>query len=902
MSLDLKNAIKIGLNQKPLLKAIGLILMLSSVQAQESSDDSVEKLENTEVYSKGIKGSLLDAINAKREASGVVDAISAEEVGKFPDKNVGEALSRIPGVAISRDFGEGQGVTIRGLAPGLNITQINGQAVGTAQWFVLSQAERNFNFEMMSSEMVAGVKVYKSAQADIDEGALGGTVDLLTRRPLDLDSGTFDASFDMQYGDLAEKWDPSGSFVYSWKNDDSTLGILVAASLQNRTVRRQATETFGFFGPADTRLGDNFVAPNSASDRGIIPWGVGSALFQQDRERVGTDINLQWSPNDNFTSTFHYFTSKLNADNQNQNFIGIPFRGIFAANNPSNGTVDNGIVTGLNVRGGDPAVWANHIAFDNIYRDGSKMQTDIIDLELEYSNDNWSLEGQLGATVGQGQNNDEFYEFWAHSQDPRANFDFTNGSQGPRIDYSPSPWVQNPDDEMALYFAFDQSNRMKDREHYYQLDFTKYIQWGAINEFKLGWKYRDRNFAQNRYVDRLSGGVVGDVTHSLGTAGYFQDGTYTVNHGTSMGSVTTFDVNRALMRQAFLNSPTCGTVPDGDMCVQRGIFDKAASFGIQEQISALYGMMNFEGDSFRGNFGLRYVNTDLTSDAYDLAQSGIVTTSQKSSYSEFLPSLNFVYDISDDMLLRFAAGRAMSRPAPFQLTSAVNLTPETSSGSAGNPNLGPLTADQFDLGIEWYFDESSLASATIFYKDIKDFIFNATAAETIEGVNYNRITRPRNGPSATLKGAEFIYQHNFTDNWGIVANYTYTDVGEAVVQDVIGDESTSRNVKFPYSSRNSYNLTGFYENQDFSGRISYNYRSKFFVSTVETGESWANSQAQLDAQFSYKFNFNWSLRLEALNLTNETIEFSYISQDGIKLKGTQLENGRRFYLGINYSF
>ena len=230
--------------------AVGAVAATSTpaVFAQEGAD-------NTEVIEiRGIRASQKENINTKRFSDGVVDAITAEDIGKFPDKNVAESLSRIPGITIDRDFGEGQGVTIRGVQPDQNLTLLNGQAVGTAQWFVLSDATRNFNFEILASEMVAGLEVYKSSQADLDEGALGGTVILRTRKPLDLDANTSQVSIEGQYSDNAETTDPSLSGLYSWKNDDGTFGLLVSASFQQRTVQRETNEDFGWFGPSIPRI------------------------------------------------------------------------------------------------------------------------------------------------------------------------------------------------------------------------------------------------------------------------------------------------------------------------------------------------------------------------------------------------------------------------------------------------------------------------------------------------------------------------------------------------------------------------------------------------------------------------------------------------------------------------
>ncbi len=182
------------------LTALTTCALSTTAAAQtQPGEDNVELIQV-----RGIQGSLRQAAFQKQTSDVIQDSIVAEDIGKFPDKNVAETLARVPGITIDRDFGEGQGVTIRGVQPDQNLTLVNGQAVGTGQWFVLSDATRNFNFEILASEMIAGLEVYKSSQADIDEGALGGTVILKTRKPFDLDANSGQISVEGQYGDIAD--------------------------------------------------------------------------------------------------------------------------------------------------------------------------------------------------------------------------------------------------------------------------------------------------------------------------------------------------------------------------------------------------------------------------------------------------------------------------------------------------------------------------------------------------------------------------------------------------------------------------------------------------------------------------------------------------------------------------
>lgn len=895
----LSYAIKIALAST----ALGMVAIPAVSVAQESanSDDNIEKIAVT-----GIRGSQKANINAKRFSNAIVDAITAEDIGKFPDKNVAESLSRVPGITIDRDFGEGQGVTIRGQQPDKNLTLLNGQAVGTAQWFVLDTAGRNFNFEMLASEMVGGLEVYKSAQADIDEGAIGGTVILRTRKPLDLENNTMQGSVEGQYNDIAEETDPSFSGLYSWKNDEETFGILVAASFQERTVRRETNEDFGWFGPSIPRIEPGLEPPNGATQKGATAWGIGSALFQQERERIGYDITAQWAPSDDLDMTLHYLSSTLKADNVNSNLIGIPFRGVFALfsddfpNGPTNpGTVNSdGVIESLQVFGLENRPgWARHIAYDTIYRDGSEASTEVLDFEGNYNLESGKLHWQIGRTIGEGTNNDFFTEFWVDQTDPRAAFDYFNpGGTNPYIDFvGPSPWLQNPGDEMWLGGIFDQRNVGEDEENYLQLDYTQEVDLGAVTSIKSGLKIRDRSFTQNRFRTSINNlAAIGEG--SLGPASQFWSGDMVnVSHeNTNALAASYFAPDKQAMFNALYAVPDCVAGDDsGAQCLNRDAFLSEASYSIEEDITALYVMANFEADRLRGNVGVRYVQTDQDSNGFNLVTGDPVTISGE--YADWLPSLNVSYDLTDEIILRAAAGKTLARAAPFQLSASFNLTPETSSGNAGNPNLDPERATNFEMGVEWYFDDASIFTVTAFTKDLSGIIVNKVVAREVNGVQINQLNTPINAGTATVEGVEMQIQHAWENGFGGYFNFTYNDVSE--VND--GD----RLIDLPFNSKESYNAGVYYEDDVFSARLNYNYRSEYFLASTEFGNRYRDDQRQLDAQLSYNLSENITLTLEALNITDEIWENYYErATDGLRVGGTQSANGRRFFAGARFKF
>jgi iron complex outermembrane receptor protein len=553
------------------------------------------------------------------------------------------------------------------------------------------------------------------------------------------------------------------------------------------------------------------------------------------------------------------------------------------------------------------------LAYDNIFRDGSEMSTEIIDVEGHYLMGDGKLHFQLGTTTGEGENRDFFTEFWADASDPRVAFDFYNpGGDAPYIDFTTSsPWLANPTDEMWLGGIFDQLNATEDKENYIQFDYEHSVDWGAVTEVKTGVKRRDRSFSQSRYRTDLAN-LAPTGEGSLGPASAFWSGDMiNVSHSNTNGvGASYFFPDKDSMYNALYSVAECA----GDattLCRRTDQFLDESSFEIEEDITAAYVMAKFSGDGFRGNVGLRYVETDSTSNGFDLNTGEAVAFD--GGYNEWLPSINLSYDLTDDVLLRMAASRVLTRPAPFQLAPAVNLTPETSSGSAGNPQLNPLTANQFEVGAEWYFSESSVAAITVFKKDINDFIFTKTVSREIDGQQINQLRTPENGGSTSIDGIEMQIQHVFDNGFGGYANYTYTDVADAKVDEavpvtdadgnIVGATIASRLVSFPNTSKDSFNIGVFYETDVYSARLNYNYRSEYFIAQAEIGDQYRDEQSQLDAQLSWNVTDTITLKAEALNLTDEIWENYYVrSSDGKRLGGTQSANGRRFFIGASMRF
>jgi iron complex outermembrane receptor protein len=222
--------------------AIALLSGAAQAQTADETPVSAEAQDGEEIVVTGYRASLAAAIETKRNANSIVDSVSAEDVGKFPNTNVAEALTLVPGVTVDRQFGQGEKVSILGTDPALNRTLLNGQTVASADWFILDSPGRTFNYALLAPQLVSRVDVYKSAESRIDEGSIGGTVNVVTRKPLDLKPFTVAGTLGYLYNDRSKKGDVQGSALVSWHNETGTIGLLASFQRAKDRLRRDGIE------------------------------------------------------------------------------------------------------------------------------------------------------------------------------------------------------------------------------------------------------------------------------------------------------------------------------------------------------------------------------------------------------------------------------------------------------------------------------------------------------------------------------------------------------------------------------------------------------------------------------------------------------------------------------------
>ena len=825
-----------------------------AMAAEDNAANAEQEVERIQVT--GIRGSLKEALNQKRFADAVVDSISAEDIGKFPDRNIAESLQRIPGVSIVRSFaGEGGDVSIRGTNSELTQVSMNGNYVASTGWFSQQAAKRSFDMDLLPPELVAGVDVYKSPTATLDEGGVGGTVVVRTRKPLELDANTLFLSAEYQDNSIADENGQGFTGMYSWKNNDENFGILAALS---------TLETIGRAHKAENYMDDGWA-------------GAGIAEFAQTRERDAIDLTLEYAPSDSLSMNLHYFHVDLDAANSNQNYL------IIAGTDPDG---FNSNVTGATSFGPNKGFALNGTydgaPYDDQNTRNAKMDTEVLAYEIEYSADTYTVNAKIGQTEATGGDGGNYNAGWVSTNNNQSiNFDMTgNGA----MLLSPNGTDASNHSEYALVSTSVTAGLRKDEETFAQVDFDFEVDWGPVSNFKTGVKLRDHEFTNYSNAWTFDDSIATGITKATFADGHF-------NHsgvGLLAGSPTNIARVSGDKLRAHYNAHKTGESLN------------TSSYGvIKEDIFAMYVQGDFSGDDYRGNLGIRYVSTDTSADYYGYIDTSKIET-EKSDYSDWLPSFNLALNLSENVILRMSAAKVISRPNYTFLNPAANIpvvdndNPTSINITRGSIKLDPYRATQADIGVEWYFNEESLLSATLFSKDIRSFIVPGANQSTIQANGRDYIVNePGQGLGGELQGIEAQYQQQMGE-FGWSANVTYTEgFGLQEENDAIVEKPLSG------LSKLSYNLSAYFENDMFSTRAAYTYRDSFISpSTGIGGDTNWDSYGIFDMNATWHATENLDVSIEGTNLFNETTTQRF--GEGYTAMRLAADNGRNIFLKVSY--
>jgi len=829
--------------------------------------------EIAEIIIGGFRHSIELALDKKRAAAAEVDAINSEDIGRFPDKNVADSLQRLPGISVDRFWGEGRDIFIRGTDNTLNRTQMNGQNVASAYWWANDNPSRGFNYDILASELIRSVEVYKSPTADLDEGSIGGLVIVRTRRPLDMPKDwTLEASGEALYSVLPGETDPNASALLAWHNQAHTFGMLTSLIYQERHIRRDGLESF-----ADSELYTIRDQTGRLYGNVYVPFEGGSAMFRQDKKRWTENLTLQARPTDEWDLTLNLVNANEQEDNNNQNYLWLGGAAM-SPNAPgaSNLVVDPRFIAtsdgNLALVGGTIGTPGEaHAAYEPIYRN-AYVDSHVVDFDALHSAGRWTLHLQVGTTGAAGGSSRDYHTWFQGDSTVTINLgpttnEFAFNNLNPL----------NPG-ALTLEHVADYPRRMTENEVYGQGDIGLDVGAGPLRALKAGYKFRDdevtntqSTFPGNGTPD-VSGLGISLAQVASGTTPLLQQAAKT------SGTLTQYAMFDPGLAQQVIAPRT--QFPE--------IFNQAAYFDIEEKIFAGYVRADFEGDRWRGNIGLRAVHTDQTSTAYILGFLGSATH----PYGNLLPSLNVTYDLTADLRLRGALSQLMARNTWQNLSSNV-VQDQTiaNEASAGNPDLKPIRANQGEVGLEWYRGPASMLGGTLFAKQLDTIIYTQTAPESFDGTLYS-VTRPYNSDhGASILGLELQVQQELLWGFGVSSNYTYT---EATVPPVPG----IARMRLQGNSRHQANASLYYNLGPFEARLSANFRSAAYGALLAGSQSVTDPYTQLDATASYAMNENAQLFFTAVNITDEILRTH--TADGLPL--SIYENGSRYSAGVRIKF
>ena len=862
----------------------GVVAMLAmdSAGAQEAPADMAVAAPQTVVVT-GVRAALEQSLRQKRDSDAVVEVVTAEDIGKMPDKNVADAIQRLPGVNTQSSaggeggFGENDRVSLRGTSPSLQQTLFNGHAISTGDWFVLNQiggnVGRSSSFSLLPSELVGSVVVQKSPTADLVEGGVSGAINVITRRPLDFRQQlTVEGSVQANYNDLAGKTEPHLSGLVNWKNATNTLGILLQGFSEKAAVRRDGQEILGYTPISPTSAA---AIANPALAGVVAPTFIGAALFEQKKKREGGAFDVELRPNRDLTLDVNGFYSKLEAPHQNTNWLAAPANSINSLNLiPINPVVRNGTLVAAEFT-------RNAGEVDNIYRPDAGGEAWYLDVNGKWRvNDRFTLSGKVGKTHGVGWDRDDVY--YQNNVDGGMVYAL-NGLSPASVSY-PGGNTVSPG---STAWAGGGESQSVDKEQYAQLDGELRLDNPIFQAVRFGARWTDHQRNAEHPLETRPG-ALGFTNPGPAWNGQL----YPSDFGSDLGG----NVASNYFKYDGAALGAWGAIPGNRLLDYVLRHNWMNEFEVGEKTAAVYGMVDFGGDGWSGNIGLRAVETrqntivNLPGGPAPITGSAFgpyTPTTFKRTYRDYLPSANLKYNVTPDLVLRTALAKTIARPDYSALGGSVSLNDDALSGNGGNVNLEPVRSTNFDIGAEWYYAPKALLSAGLFYMDLRSIVAQGTST----GTYYNnkrgipteyQITSPYN-TSGRNRGVELSWQQPVADNFGFLVNYTFAD-GE------LDDGGELIN-----SSRNTYNVTGYFENERFSARLAYNWRSKYKAGVDRGASQHVDDMPSLAGSINVKLSERFTLTFDALNLTNETIKMYAENEDRPR---AFYSNGRTFYLGL----
>ncbi len=918
----------------PLALAIAIAAMPVYAQDNKSGDNTVEEVVVTGSYAQSLK----NALNVKREATGMVDSIFAEDVGKFPDQNLSESLGRIPGVAIAQDDGEGRTITVRGLGDAYSMVTVNGlQGQSLAAGSNGVRTSRAFDFNVFASELFSRLDVAKTTSAEQEDGSLGATVGLRTGRPFDYDSFTAVANAEAGYYDGSGSVLPRVSGLVSFSND--TLGFLASVAYS----QKESPLTGGETGRWNAQSGSNrFICTtaNCGADANLVrsSWHPRIPRYADkvnDQDRLGVTSSFQWQIADTTLLSVDGLYSKIDVTRDE------PFmEAISLARNDATGMRQMSVLDYIvdeNMTLVQATVQDADFRSEAFRADWSSEFTQLsADFSHEFS-DSFRMKAFAGMTESVLDNREVtvIYEHFSSNDSRKELATYADVSDTVSWDFTN---MKSP----TLAYSFDTSNPAN-------WEFSEYRDrvYDATSDsdmFRVDFEYDlAEGFTAKAGVTQKSYGY--DLAHKQADKAFTDADKTDVNlnatpdDGNACGITPKVTADDGFLKTAGGKTFFYPDFSRRDEFLASGCWAYAPVAGntrqVEEEVLGAYLQLSVDtelfGNRLRGNLGVRQADTDLTAGGVlaSAARAATATTPAipaqvsplvvKREYSDTLPSLNVAYNLTEELVLRVSAAEVLARPELGDLNPGAAITTfgSTLRINEGNPYIDPFRAKAYDLGAEWYYSDDALLGLTLFQKDVESFPANSPEElvvwsetglpDSLLGAQAASLrtstftyTKRINGGGAMIDGAELSWQQqlsflpgpDWVHGFGIQANYTYADAER-------DSGSPMDNV-----SRDSYNFTLYWEGEKFQARISNAYRGEYFSNVISGANAWQTRVID-DTNFvgvsaSYDLTDQLKISFKGVNILDEAVH--EYETEGVARMVRNHSAGPSYFVGASYKF
>jgi TonB-dependent receptor len=811
---------------------------LVNFKLNESSIESAEFI----VFGDRLKGQAR-ALNQQKNNANITNIVSSDQIGRFPDANIGDALKRVPGITMQNDQGEARNIIIRGMAPQLNSVTLNGERLPSAEG-----DNRNVQMDLIPSDMIQTIEVNKAVLPNMDADAIGGSVNLVTRQaPNGLRiSGTAASGVNL----LSNKPIWTGGVVIGDRFANDRLGVIFSGSYNNHN--------FG---------SDNVEAVWYDSDNGVTLEEFDIREYRVQRVRRSATLALDYRINDNHTlflsgmynhrddweNRFRMRVGRLDDSFDDGDFTQTS-PGVFATKGrvefQTKGGLDNDRIKAARLE--DQRVYNATLGGSHLF---NKLKMD------------WNV---TYAKASEERPDERYIAYRSSNRDVTVNL---SNPEKPLV------ILTNPLDNAGIGFNYiqEQYSYTFDQDLNAKLDFKLPYNEKGILQFGLRYrgkdKERDNNFFEYEPLDEDAfGATLGSVPNRN-----YSDPNYLAGSQYTVGTFATPEFLGGL------------NVKNGAQFEETDVLEEyvPGNFFANESIVGAYVMADHQfTEKFSAIAGLRLESTsiDYTGNIYDVDNEEFSSATGDQSYSNFMPGLHLKYDVNPNSIIRFAWTNTIARPNYYDLVPYAFFSPEDEELERGNPNLKPATAMNFDLMAERYYENVGLISFGGFYKDIDDFVYTITTQGFTDpqfGSNL-QYSRPENGGTASVYGFEAAIQRQIFKNFGIYLNYTFTKSNTTGIEGRDEDD-----LQLPGTAENMFNASLSYENKKLVVRVSLNYASDYLdeLGGENFEDRFYDKQTFLDVNASYAITSKWRLFFEGNNLTNQPLRY----YQGIQSRTMQME-------------